>query len=208
MVDGRIRQKRIEIILSRLAPYSKPKLKLEEYSLDSKSAARMLHIAGMVYGDIVDKRVIDLGCGTGVLAIGAALIGAKFVVGIDIDRESISIARENAGKVGVEVDYVVGDIESIYRPFDTTLMNPPFGSWSRGMDVNFLRKALEVSEVIYSLHKRGEKNRIFLNRKIKSFGGKIEKIFELEITIPHTYKFHRKRKYHVKADLYRIKSVT
>jgi putative methylase len=204
MVDRRIRQKDIEILLSNLIPYSNPKLNLEEYSLDPQSAAKILNVAGMVYNDIINKRVIDLGCGTGILAIGAALIGARYVVGIDIDGESISIAKKNTRNVSVEVDYLVGDIESIAPTFDTTIMNPPFGSWNRGLDILFLRKALLISQVIYSLHKRSKKSRQYLYRKIPVLGGKIEKIFELEICLPHTYTFHRKRKYYVKTDLYRI----
>lgn len=200
-------QKQIEIILSKLLPYSNPKLNLEEYSLDSKSAAKILSVAGMIYNDIIDKCVIDLGCGTGILAIGAALIGAKHVVGIDIDDESINIAKKNAREVAVEVDYLVGDIRLISSSFDTTLMNPPFGSWNRGIDIIFLMKALQISKVIYSLHKRSEKSRKYLRKKIATLGGKIEKIFELEIILPHTYTFHRKRKYHVKTDLYRIKTI-
>ncbi len=208
IVDGMVGQKQIEIILSKLLPYSNPKLNLEEYSLDSKSAAKILSVAGMIYNDIIDKCVIDLGCGTGILAIGAALIGAKHVVGIDIDDESINIAKKNAREVAVEVDYLVGDIRLISSSFDTTLMNPPFGSWNRGIDIIFLMKALQISKVIYSLHKRSEKSREYLARKIASLGGKIEKIFELEIILPHTYTFHRKKKYYVKTDLYRIKTIT
>ena len=43
------------------------------------------------------RRVLDVGCGTGVLAIAAAKCGAGTVVGTDIDRVSVRIARENAG---------------------------------------------------------------------------------------------------------------
>ena len=42
------------------------------------------------------RRVLDVGCGTGVLAIAAAKCGARSVVGTDIDRVSVRIARENA----------------------------------------------------------------------------------------------------------------
>jgi ribosomal protein L11 methyltransferase len=41
-------------------------------------------------------RVLDVGCGTGVLAIAAARSGAKVAVGTDIDRPSVRIANENA----------------------------------------------------------------------------------------------------------------
>src|SRR5437868_5253017 len=41
-------------------------------------------------------RVLDVGCGTGVLAIAAARTGSKAAVGTDIDRVSVRISRENA----------------------------------------------------------------------------------------------------------------
>lgn len=42
------------------------------------------------------ERVLDVGCGTGVLGIAAARTGSKVAVGTDIDRPSVRIARENA----------------------------------------------------------------------------------------------------------------
>lgn len=41
-------------------------------------------------------RVLDVGCGTGVLAIAAAKTGSKVAVGTDIDQPSVRIANENA----------------------------------------------------------------------------------------------------------------
>jgi ribosomal protein L11 methyltransferase len=41
-------------------------------------------------------KVLDVGCGTGVLAIAAARTGSKVAVGTDIDRDSVRIANENA----------------------------------------------------------------------------------------------------------------
>ena len=40
--------------------------------------------------------VLDVGCGTGILGIGAALLGARRVVGIDVDEPALLLARENA----------------------------------------------------------------------------------------------------------------
>jgi putative methylase len=207
LMRGRVRQKQLEMILSSLSPHPRPKLKFETYTLDSKSASYVLSIAGHTYDDVTEKRVIDLGCGIGILAIGAALIGAKYTVGVDIDRDSIRVAKENASKLGVDVNYVTGDIEAIHKSFDTTLMNPPFGSWSRGADVKFLKKALDISTITYSLHKRTPTNRDFLKNKISSFGKIVDRIFELEISLPRTFTFHKKKKYLVEVDLYRIKSL-
>lgn len=197
----------MEIILSSLAPPPRPKLKLETYVLDAKSAAYVLTVAGYVYDDVVGKKVVDLGCGTGVLAIGAALLGAKFTVGVDIDGDSIHVAKENASQVGVDVNYITGDIAVIHNSFDTVLMNPPFGSWHRGADVNFLAKALNISAITYSLHKRSPGNRRFLTNKVSSLGGKVDRVFEVELRLPKTYPFHKKKTYPVKADLYRIQRV-
>jgi len=202
-----MRKKHLEIILSQLAPHPKPKLRWETYTLGAGSAAEIARIASEVNDDVAKKSVIDLGCGTGLLAISASLLGAGFVVGLDIDKDAIGVARENAEKTEAEVQFVIGDLGCVVGHFDTTIMNPPFGSWRRGADVEFLEKALEISDVVYSLHKRGELSREFLSHKIQSFRGKVDRIYELSLSLPRTFNFHRKEKYVVEADLYRIRRV-
>jgi len=199
-----MRKKQLEIILSQLIPRPRSRLLWEGYPLDAKSAAEMVYIASQVNDDIHGKSVIDLGCGSGVLAISASLLGAAWVVGVDIDKAAIEAARFNAEKMSVDVDLVIGDIGCIYGHFDTVLMNPPFGSRRRGADVQFLKKSLEISNVVYSLHKRGDTVRSFLRRKIETLEGTIDRIYEMEIVIPRIFDFHRKRLYQVKVDLYRI----
>jgi ribosomal protein L11 methyltransferase len=51
-------------------------------------------------------RVLDVGCGTGVLAIAAARTGSMAAVGTDIDPVSVRIARENAALNGARVRFV------------------------------------------------------------------------------------------------------
>lgn len=204
MNTGEYRQKQLEITLSQLTSITNPKLRYESYPLDARSAARMVRLAGYTYDDIIGKRVVDLGCGSGILAIGAALIGGGTVVGVDIDRSSVLAATENATRLGLDVEFIVGDIKTLCGSFDTVLMNPPFGSWHRGADYAFLKKAVGLAEVVYSVHKKAEQNRRFLTAQIRVFGGEVDSIHDMDIVIPRLYAFHRKNRFHVKADLYRI----
>lgn len=46
--------------------------------------------------DLKDKTVIDYGCGSGILAIAALKLGAKSVIGVDIDPQALQASRDNA----------------------------------------------------------------------------------------------------------------
>jgi len=61
------------------------------------------------------KTVIDIGCGSGILSIAALKLGAKQVLGVDIDTESITNSRENAttNRVGDELMLGVGSVQEI-----------------------------------------------------------------------------------------------
>ncbi len=52
------------------------------------------------------ERVLDVGCGTGVLAIAAARTGSRIAVGTDIDGPSVRIANENAELNGADAHFV------------------------------------------------------------------------------------------------------
>lgn len=58
-----------------------PKIDLDQYTTSSFMAASILHIAEFAYNDIKNKSVADLGCSSGMLCIGAALLGAKYCAG-------------------------------------------------------------------------------------------------------------------------------
>jgi len=197
-----LRKKKLEILLSKLRSLQSPKMDLEQYSIPANLAAEMLYIANSIHNDIYRKRVLDLGTGSGRLAIGAHLLGAKQVVGVDIDPSAIAIARSNEVEAGVKIEWIIADIEAIRGPFDTVIMNPPFGTRIRHKDRVFLSKALQVGKVVYSLHKRS--TRQYLLDFIASRGGIIYGLFEFDLEIPHMFNFHQEEKYSVEVDLYRI----
>lgn len=51
---------------------------------------------------MTDKTVVDFGCGSGILALAALKLGAKRVIGIDIDPQALQATQENARRNGVE----------------------------------------------------------------------------------------------------------
>jgi ribosomal protein L11 methyltransferase len=55
-----------------------------------------------------DIKVIDVGCGSGILSIAALKLGVKEVLGVDIDAESITNSRENADTNGVGEELILG----------------------------------------------------------------------------------------------------
>jgi len=67
-------------------------------------------------------RVLDLGTGSGILAIGAALLGAQ-ALGIDIDPTVIPQAVENARYNQVEASFKLGSLDDIEGPFDLVVAN-------------------------------------------------------------------------------------
>jgi len=220
-----VRKLDLEKAISKIEPHPMPKAYLEQYTIPSDLAAEILYIATYVYDDIIGKTVVDLGCGTGRLAIGAAFLGARETIGIDIDKVAITVAQRNAKKLGLEgkAHWIVGDIGVIAGSFDTVLQNPPFGVQRRRADRKFIKKSTELGHTIYSLHKSGKRNQEFIKRLrrhgtrfiqvppspffkrfIEKHGGKIRAVYAMVMTIPWMFEFHRKRKHKFVVDLYVI----
>ena len=61
-----------------------------------------------------EDTVLDVGCGSGILAITAALLGAKDIIGCDIDEVAVKVAGENAALNGVDdrIAFHKGDLTS------------------------------------------------------------------------------------------------
>lgn len=64
--------------------------------------------------DLEGKQVIDYGCGSGILAIAALLLGAKHAVGVDTDPQALEASRDNAGRNKIEDGKL-----HVYYPKDT-----------------------------------------------------------------------------------------
>lgn len=66
--------------------------------------------------------VIDYGCGSGILAIAAARLGARGVVAIDIDPQALAATRDNAQRNGVSIDVRAAG-GALPEPSDVVLAN-------------------------------------------------------------------------------------
>ncbi len=194
-----MKQRKLEMLLEELENFSNPELELEQYQTPPLLAAEIIHFAYM-QGDL-DESVQDLGCGTGILAIGAKLLGARTVVGYDTDSKALETAQKNAQKLGVEVEFVLSDIADVKGHVKTTVMNPPFGARVKGRDRPFLSSALRTSEVIYSIHNRG--SLAFIQKFIKP--AIITHSYVAKFPIKRTFNFHKKELEVIEVEIYRIK---
>lgn len=77
---------------------------------------------------VTDKRVLDICTGSGILAIEAALKGAREVLAFDISPAAVACATRNSERAGVRVDARVGTLADARRagPFDVVVSNPPY----------------------------------------------------------------------------------
>ena len=223
-----IRKLDLEQFISKIALQPSPQAQLEQYTISPSIASTMLYIATYANNNIIGKTVLDLGCGTGRLALGASYLGADNVVGVDIDRSAIKTAVENSLKMDLagNTQWIIGDISAITGRFDTVLQNPPFGVQTRAADRAFLVKALEVGNCVYSLHNHPETDKQlikqlkasngflqvtpspFLERLVGQHNGVIKAVYAMLMTIPKMFDFHKKIKHEFVVDLYVIRKVS
>ena len=197
------RKKHLEMRLQSIPSHPNPKVGLEQYTTPSVIASDLVWNAYSL-GDILDKNIVDLGCGTGVFAIASRLMGANSSVGVDIDADSIGRARDVCDKLNVDgVDFIVSDICEFSGPInpDTVFQNPPFGSQRKadsGQDLKFVKKAIELGpEVFYSFHMASTQD--FLIDYYHDNGCEITHIFRYDFPIPKIYDFHTKEKQDVEV---------
>lgn len=197
-----MKKKHLEMMLEKVEGFKSPKADREQYATPATVASELLHFAFMK-GDLADT-VYDLGCGSGIFAIGAKLLGAEKVIGFDDDREVLEIARANAHKLDADVEFVCSNISDISGKAHTVVMNPPFGAQKKGSDRPFLRKALELSSVVYSIH--NAQSAEFIKKFISP--SVITEYKLIDFPIKRTFGFHKKERLVIKVEIYRIEKRT
>lgn len=192
------KKKHLEMAIQKVPKHPNPKVDLEQYSTPATIAADLLWNAYSL-GDIADKKVMDLGCGTGIFAIASKLLGAASAIGVDIDRDSTDLASSYCG----DVNFICSDICDLENDFDvdTIFQNPPFGSQKnakKGADLKFISKAIELSpKVLYSFHMASTEE--FLISYFEKNDLEITHIFRYNFPIPKIYEFHTRESANVEV---------
>ncbi|SCZ90785.1 BZ3500_MvSof-1268-A1-R1_Chr1-3g02248 [Microbotryum saponariae] len=153
------------------------------------------------------------------------------VLSVDIDSDALEIAKQNVEEIDMEdeielVNARIGDIaedSSIgeglpsleeylanrdgERRFDTVVMNPPFGSWRKGIDMVFLESACELAKTaVYSLNKSSTRD--YILKKAKTFGFEGTVIAEMKYDLPKTMAHHSKKSVDIQVDMWRFERIS
>tara|TARA_B100002052_G_C15610914_1_gene475285 strand:- start:81 stop:665 length:585 start_codon:yes stop_codon:yes gene_type:complete len=189
-------------ILFNSPDFYQPKPELEQYATPVDIVLEIVkHAKSLGH---LSAKVADLGCGTGRLAIGAAITGAN-VTGFEIDEDALKIARDYSKKENLDIKWRNLAIENIEENFETILMNPPFGSQRPGADRSFLKKSLEIAANIWTIHRA--ETRDFVEDFVKQNSGDIISAYEFDFKIKRSMDFHTKDIKKEKAILYHIASL-
>lgn len=195
------------MILQQLSDVPDPNPSLEQYPTPADIGAHMIFQS---FGslDVQNKTVVEPGCGKGLLALGASLMGALEVTGFDVDPKAVDAAKKNLHLLqdkgfDVDVDFYVGSLPNFDpdRVWDTVIMNPPFGSQNSGADRPFLDFSSRKAQVVYSLHLH--KTREFVVGYMKNRGFHARVLGYFIFPIRHTFSFHTREKKEFEVSLIR-----
>lgn len=204
--------KELRSAMQEIAPFAEPKIELEQFPTGAELASRFLFTVDNMHNEFSSRTVVDLGCGTGMLAIGAALLGSSHVLAIDCDGDALATAAENCGGFeDLPVDLLQCDISSVrqladgHLSADTVIMNPPFGTRQKGADMEFLRAAFAVSRgAVYSLHKSSTREHVKRVATGELHATEAEVVAQLRYDLPASYAYHRLKSKDIQVDLWRF----
>jgi putative methylase len=198
----------LETQLAVVAGFENPRVDLEQYPTPPGLAAHVIHVADL-NGDVEGRTVVDLGTGTGMLALGAALRGPARVVGVELDRGAVATAIENRRRVGTTTPIHWVQADAARAPLcpdgpTTVVMNPPFGAQNgrEGADRDFLRTASEIADVSYSIHNAG--SREFVEAFAADEGGEVSHAFQATFSLERQFDFHDAEREEIETELFRI----
>jgi putative methylase len=198
--------RKIISFVNKLISFRSPKIRLEQYSLPSDMIALILLL---VAEDLEGKNVVDLGCGTGRMTLPIQNFFSNRILGVDVDPDAIEILIHLLKKYNLKIDLLISSVEFLEsfnwgNKFQTTLMNPPFGTKRRKLDLVFLRQALTFSQTVISIHKSNPKTKKLITRLGKQYGKNLRILATISFPVFPSFHFHHKNKHFVQVDLIRL----
>jgi len=196
----------LERRLADIATFDDPRLDLEQYPTPADLAAHLLHDADLRRD--LEGTVIDLGTGTGVLALGAALRAPERVIAIERDADALATARENERVLEppVPVVWIRGDATRPPLAVEdaTVVTNPPFGAQNgnRGADRAFLAAAADIAGVSYSVHNAGSE--AFVESFAADRGGAVTHAFEARLDLDRQFAHQTEERETITVEVFRI----
>ena len=201
-------KRELEGQLAVVAGFEDPQAALEQYPTPPALAAHVIHLADL-HDDIEGRTVLDLGTGTGMLTLGAALRGPARVVAVELDGGPLSTAVENRRRVATAtpIHWLQADATrlplSIPEPV-TVVMNPPFGAQDgqTGADRGFLTTVASVASVSYSVHNAGSEE--FIEAFATDNGGEVTHAFSAAFAVDNQFDHHDDDSREIDTEVYRI----
>jgi putative methylase len=196
-----VKRRELERALEGVPEFSNPNPDQEQYRTPAHIAADLLW-AAWKDGDIEDKSVLDLGCGTGILSKAAAMLGASTIIGIDLDAEVTAIAQTQVPD-GRFLACDVANLEPM--EVDTVVMNPPFGAQrrNRNADRTFYDAALAAgAQAVWFLAPTVSEK--FLTSYGKENGSDVERALEWDYPLQATMAHHMDTVRTIKVGGYRM----
>ena len=140
-------------------------------------------------------------------AIGAVLLGADRVKGVDSDPGAVRVATENAELLDTEVGFIVADVKDealrgLLGSCDTVIMNPPFGAQKDSMRIaRLFDLALSLAPVTYSIFNAGSAQFIetYTAQRAK-IDEKVGGVFPLR----RTFSFHTQDVMEIEVEILRL----
>jgi putative methylase len=180
--------------------FEHPRAADEQVATPAEAAAELLELADRV-DPLAGRSVLDLGCGTGRLAIGAALLGADPVRGVDRDPAALDRARSAAAHAGVTVAWEQAEVGEAAGTVDVVVMNPPFGAQRRHADRPFWDRA-------FLLARRGvyafalAHSRTFIERQAVARHARIVETHAVPWSLARSFPHHTRDRVSVPVDLW------
>jgi putative methylase len=197
-------KKQLSVLLSSLSLPTTSHAHLEQYSTPGELAADMVWRAFMA-GDIQGKVVADLGCGSGILGLGALVLGASKVIFVDVDdlalpKKNLQFIEEKLG-TSYSCVFLHQDVKDFTDEVDCVIQNPPFGVQDEHADRSFLLAGLQAP-VAYSLHKIKTKN--FIETFVAHHGKQAVLLTTYSFPLKKSMDFHTKPVRYVSVGLWRL----